>query len=126
MARKILIVDDDLFIRELYRDVLVNAGFDTDLAENGEEGLSKLKNGEYDLTLLDMKMSPIDGLNVLRKLSEENEAKTHGKIVLLTNMEMDDEIKEGLEKGASGYLVKADLTPDQLVEEINKFLPSQS
>lgn len=123
MAQRILVIDDDLFIRELYSEVLKKGGFEADLAENGEEGLIKIHSGGYGLILLDMKMSPMDGLSVLEKLNEAGDKSKNGPIILLTNMELDDDVKKGMEKGALGHLVKADLTPDQLLEQISKFLP---
>jgi DNA-binding response OmpR family regulator len=122
MANKILIIDDDLFIRELYDEVLKNGGFEVDLAENGEQGLSKLQNGGYALILLDMNMEPIDGLQVLKKLSEYEVKNKNGPILLLTNMSTDSKTQEGIQNGATGYLMKADLTPDQLVNKINEYL----
>lgn len=125
MAQKILVIDDDLFIRELYDEVLKNAGYDVDLAENGEEGLSKLQAGGYSLILLDINMEPINGISVLEKLTETGDLAKNGPILLLTNMSMDSEIKEGIDKGAASYLMKVDLTPDQLLEKISAYLPKE-
>lgn len=122
MAQKILVVDDDLFIRELYDTVLKKEGYEVDLAINGEEGLAKLQYGGYDLTLLDMRMPTLDGLGVLNELSKNPTTLKNGPIILLSNMGLDEQVKEGLQKGAQTYLVKADLTPDQLLENIKKLI----
>ena len=124
MTQKILVIDDDLFIRELYQEILSKDGYLVELAENGNEGLTKLQTGGYSLILLDMNMEPISGLDVLEKLTSSGIKEKNGPIFLLTNMSMDDNVKKGLEKGAVGYFVKADLTPDQLLEQIKKHLPS--
>ncbi len=122
MAQKILVIDDDLFIRELYDTVLRKNGYEVDLATTGEEGLGKLQSGGYALTLLDMHMPTLDGLGVLTGLSNNPPTVKNGPIILLSNMGLDELVKEGLQKGARAYLVKADLTPDQLLENIKKFL----
>ncbi len=122
MAQKILVIDDDLFIRELYDTVLKKEGYEVDLATTGEEGLTKLHSGGYSLTLLDMRLPTLDGLGVLNELSNNPPTIKNGPIILLSNMGLDEQVKEGLQKGASSYLVKADLTPDQLLENIKKLL----
>ncbi len=122
MEQRILVVDDDLFIREIYEDVLKTAGFEVDSAVNGEEALEKLKSGGYALILLDMMMPKVDGLGVLYSLSQTPSVSKNGPIILLTNSDLDARVKEGLTKGASSYLIKAALTPDQLLEKIKDFL----
>lgn len=124
MAQKILVVDDDQFIRELYETILKNAGYEVDLAVNGEEGLAKLQSGGYSLTLLDMRMPGLDGLGLLDSLKKTTLQVSNGPIILLTNAGVDEKATEGMQKGATAYLVKADMTPDQLLENIKKFLPA--
>ena len=120
MAQKLLIVDDDLYIRELYIEVLSDAGYEIDVAQDGVEGLKKLKNGGYALVLLDVMMPQKDGIQVLKDLKELAPAQPNGPTILLTNLSHDPIIQEGLKQGALSYLIKADITPDQLVEEVKK------
>lgn len=115
---KILVVDDDQYIRELYEEVLKDAGYEVESAMDGEEGFEKMQRGGYDLILLDIMMPRLDGLGVLNKLQELPEKPKNGKIVVLTNLAHDPVIKDATAKGASSYLIKADLTPDQLLEKI--------
>lgn len=122
MAKKVLVVDDDLFIRELYEEVLKDDGFTVDSAVDGEEGLKKIQAGGYDLILLDVMMPKKDGLGVLGELSAHPPTEKNGPILLLTNLGHDPIIKEAINKGATSYLNKADMTPDQLLEKIKKFL----
>lgn len=122
MAKKVLVVDDDLFIRELYEEVLKDEGYDVDAAVDGEEGLKKLQNGGYDLVLLDVMMPKKDGLGVLSELAAQPTAQQNGPILLLTNLGHDPIIQEAMQKGATSYLNKADMTPDQLVENIKKYV----
>ena len=122
MAKKVLVVYDDLYIRELYEEVLRDEGFTVESAVDGEEGLKKLQQGGYDLVLLDVMMPKLDGLGVLDGLQKNPPKEKNGAIVLLTNLGHDPIIKDALSKGAASYLIKADLTPDQLVEKLKSFL----
>jgi len=120
MAHKILIVDDDLYIRELYEEVLKDAGYEVTTAVDGEDGLSKVKGGGFDLILLDVMMPKLDGLGVLQKLSEISPKPTNGPIILLTNLSHDPIINEAMQHGASTYMIKADVTPDQLMAKVKE------
>ncbi len=120
--KKILVVDDDLFIRELYEEVLKGEGFTVETAEDGESGLHKLIEGGYDVVLLDVMMPKRDGIGVLTQLHSTPPKKPNGAILLLTNLGHDDVIKEALSLGAVTYLNKADMTPDQLVEHVRQYL----
>lgn len=122
MAQKILIVDDDEYLRDLYKEVLSDAGYEVDAVDNGENGLLKLEDGGYDLTLLDVVMPKLDGLGVLKKLKESSPKNPNGPIVLLTNLAHDPIVQEALNLGAARYIIKTDITPDQLVEEVKKTL----
>ncbi len=122
MVQKILVVDDDLFIREIYIEVLKNEGYEVDWAINGEEGFEKLQKGGYSLTLLDLMMPKLDGLGVLSALLTNPPKAKNGPIIMLTNSGPDYLVEEGLKKGAASFLVKADLNPDQLLEKVKNFL----
>lgn len=115
---KILIVDDDQYLRELYQEIIQDIGYEVDSAVDGEEGFKKITENKYDLVLLDVMMPKLDGLGVLKKLKEIN--KTDTKIIVLTNLAHDPIIEESLKNGALNYLIKADITPDQLIEAIKK------
>ncbi len=123
---RILVVDDDPTLRELYNEVLTTAGYQIDFAVDGEEGLQKIRAGSYDLVLLDVMMPRLDGLGVLTKLqTEEPKPAKMPKIVVWTNLSHDPAIKEAMQKGATNVLVKADLAPNQVVEMVQKYLPAQ-
>lgn len=121
MTEKILIVEDDKFLSELYHELLSQEGFEMELADDGEKGLEKMKTGGYDLVLLDIMLPKKDGLTILRELSDQ-EKKRCGQIVMLTNLGQDQIIKDGFELGATGYLIKSALTPDQVLHEVRVFL----
>lgn len=122
MTKKILLIEDDQFTRELYLDVFSANGFEMDSAPDGEAGLVKAKEGGYDLILLDVMMPKLDGLGVLKGLKASSPKKTNGPIILLTNLAHDPVVKEALETGAKGYLVKAEYNPDELLEKLKAYL----
>lgn len=114
--KKILIVEDDTYIRELYEDIFREEGVVVESAADGEEGLAKIKAGKYNLILLDIVLPKMDGLDILRQIKK---AKLKvAPIVVLTNLGHDPVLRESLSLGAEAYLVKSDLTPDQLVAEV--------
>lgn len=120
--QRILIIDDDLYIRELYQEILSDEGYSVTTAVNGEEGLVQLQEGGYNLTLLDVMMPKLDGIGVLKKLQEKPPRIPNGPILLITNLGHGPMITEGLNFGATAYYIKADLTPDQLVTKLRKYL----
>lgn len=122
MGKKVLIVDDDTYLRDLYEEVLKDAGYEVFKATDGEMGLSELMKGGYDLTLLDIMMPKKNGLEVLQALSQVQPRPQNGAILVLTNLAQDPVVSEALKTGASSYLVKADITPDQLVAKVKEFL----
>ena len=122
MAQKILVVEDDQFLRELYNQLLTEEGYEVDLAADGEEGLSKILKGGYDLVLLDIMLPKMDGLEILRRSKKQPSEKPNGSVVLLTNLGQDSIIKEGFNLGASGYLIKSSMNPDQVLSEVKVFL----
>lgn len=122
MAKKVLIVDDDVYLRDLYEEVLKAEGYEVMTAGDGEEGVTKLQIGGFDLTLLDVMMPKLDGLGVLKKLKETPPTTPNGTILLLTNLAQDPIVQEAMQLGAKSYLIKADITPDQLLEKVKEYL----
>ena len=119
--QKILIIEDDFFVRDLYARELAREGFETVTATNGEDGLLRVVEDRPDLVLLDIMLPKMSGLDVLKKLKEKEEIKDI-PIVLLTNLGQDSVIREGFSLGAIGYLIKAAYTPTQIIQEVKKFL----
>lgn len=117
-----MVVDDDLYIRELYEEVLKDEGYTVESASNGEEALNKLKLGGYDLILLDIMMPKLDGLGIMDALSKTPPPVKNGPIILLTNLDHDPLIKDAMSKGASAFIIKADITPADLLVQVKKFL----
>jgi CheY-like chemotaxis protein len=126
MAQRILVIEDDQFLRELYDELLREEGYEVELASDGQEGLDKVSRGGYDLILLDIMLPKIDGLEILRRLRDKPPEKPNGATVLLTNLGQDSIIKEGFNLGASGYLIKSAMNPDQVLSEVKVFLSKGS
>lgn len=122
MAKKILVVDDEQYIRDLYVEFFSNEGYEVDSAVDGVEGLKKLQNGGYDLVLLDVMMPQFDGVEVLEQLSKKPPKTPNGPIIILTNLTYEGVAKDALAKGAVDYIVKADVNPGQLMERLQKYL----
>lgn len=121
MNKKLLLVEDEEYIRDLYKRQLDLAGLMTDAFGLGNEGLAASEKSPYDLILLDIMLPDINGLQVLQKI-KQNPISKNTPVVLLTNLGQDAVIKQGFELGADGYLVKAAYTPDQIVQEIKNIM----
>jgi CheY-like chemotaxis protein len=126
MAKKLIVIDDDMYIRELYEEVLKGEGFDVDTAVNGEDALNKLKLGGYDLILLDIMMPKIDGLGVMDTLRATPPPTPNGPILMLTNLDHEPLVQDALKKGAAAFLIKADITPEDLINEVKKYLSEET
>jgi len=118
--KKILVVDDEDSVREIYRHEFLNSGYTVVVAADGEEGLLKAGEELPDMILLDIMLPKMSGIEVLRALKENKLTKTI-PVLLLTNLGEETIIKEGFELGADGYLLKVSYTPAQVVEEVKKF-----
>lgn len=120
--QKVLILEDDQYTRDVYQEVLIGAGYDVSTAVDGEEGLVKIKEGGYQLILLDMMMPKLDGLGVLSALKESPPVVSNGPIILLTNLAHDPVINKALSLGAKSFLIKSDLNPDELVAKLKELI----
>lgn len=118
--KKILLIEDELFIGDLYTRILTQQGYQVIRATNGDEGIT-LSTEKPDLILLDIMIPKINGLEVLRRL-KENLGTSDIPIVLLTNLGHENIIKEAFRMGASGYLLKMNMNPYELVRYVKDFL----
>lgn len=119
---KILVAEDDMYLRELYSELLAEEGFEVDSASDGPEAFTKMKSGGWDLVLLDIMLPKLTGLEVLKKLKIDPPLTKNGAVVFLTNLGTEDVIKEGFSLGGTGYLIKSQLTPDQVLTEVKNTL----
>jgi DNA-binding response OmpR family regulator len=123
---KVLVVEDDTFLRDLYIDVLKGDGFTVDTAIDGEEGIAKLQVGGYDLVLLDIMLPKLDGLSILRKLKDIPSSSPNKSIVVLSNLGQETAISEAISLGAKGYMIKSDYTPDQALKQFKSYMETIS
>lgn len=121
MSIKVLLIEDDATVREAYQEALLGAGYDVTVAVDGVEGLEHAKLGGFNLILLDVMMPRMDGLQMLRKLSENPPEKKNGPVWLLTNLSHDPVITQALDLGAAGAMIKSDIDPGQLIESVKKY-----
>lgn len=118
---KIAIIEDDSAIHQMYRMKFESEGFDVQLAADGRTGVELVKKFRPDLVLLDMQMPEVDGLSALRIIRKEDWGKTV-PVIILTNLGEEESPKELRSLGISGYIVKADLTPRQVVARVKETL----
>lgn len=121
MAKKVLLIEDETFIADLYARQLTKAGFEVKTAHDGAVGLKLLEGESFDLLLLDIMLPGMNGLELLKQWRTKH-ANSSMPVLLLTNLGQDEVIKEGFALGAQGYLIKAGYTPEQVVNEVNNAL----
>ncbi len=121
MAQKILIIEDDKFLRELIARKLVDENYEIEEAIDGEEGLKKTKTVKPDLILLDLILPGIDGFEVLSKIKEDPSLASI-PVIILSNLGQREDVEKGLKLGAVDYLVKAHFTPNEIIEKVKTVL----
>lgn len=118
---KILCIEDEFFISELYTRALKKAGYDVTAALNGVDGLQLAQTDQYDIILLDLMVPDMTGMDILRVLRDEKKTPhLHGKIIITTNLVQDDDARKEIESQADGYVIKADVTPKELVNYLSQ------
>lgn len=115
--KRILIVEDDNFVAEVYLAKLSEMGYETVLAQNGEEGLAELKKGKIDLILLDILMPIMNGIEMLEEVKKNEEWKNI-PVILLTNIGEKESIQKVREMGVKNYLIKSHFTPAEVIEKV--------
>lgn len=120
-GKKILLVEDDPFLSEMYTAKLIEAGFAVETADNGLGALEKLKENRPDLILLDLVLPKMDGFSVLREIRASAELKGL-RIIAFTNLGQKEEVEKGLTLGADDYIVKAHFTPSEVVAKVKDIL----
>jgi len=114
----ILVVEDNESLNAVYKLILEKNGYKVVTAFNGIDALKVLKRFTPDLILLDMLMPEMGGVGFLKKFSQPKNKKI--KIIILSNLDEDQEIKEAQKLGASHYILKASVSPSELIAQIEK------
>jgi len=119
---KILIVDDDKFLLDMYATKFTQSGFEVMAAMGSADAVEKLKNGFVpDVILTDVLMPSMDGFEFVETVKKDKLAE-NSKIVILSNKGEKPDIDKGVALGVAGYIIKASSIPSEVVEEVNKIL----
>lgn len=118
---KVLLVEDDPFIRDIYQVKFSQEGFEVFAVDNGIKALDKLKQVIPNIILLDIIMPYMDGVETLKNIkSNENWKKI--PIIMLTNISEKEKINESEQYGVDGYLIKSQFTPSEVVDKVKSLL----
>ena len=120
MAR-ILIIEDDFLIYKMYSEKLSRDGYEVEIAQNGEEGLKKLKSHPPDLVILDIMMPKKSGLAVIDEMKKDVNLEKI-PIIVLSNLSEGPDIERVRERGVQEYLIKSDLDPEDVSKTVKKYL----
>ena len=118
---KILVVDDDPFILDMYVIKFREQGFQIDTATDGKMAIERIDAGKPDMVLLDVVMPKMDGFDVIKKIQENKIPRTF-KILFLTNFGQKEDVERGMQLGADGYIIKAHFTPSEVVAKVKEIL----
>lgn len=120
---KVLLVEDDSFLRDLISQKLIKEGFQVSQGIDGEDGFRKATEEKPHIVLLDLILPGLDGFEVLKKIrAEAHISKT--PVIILSNLGQKDDIEKGIQLGATDYLVKAHNTPGEIIEKVKETLAS--
>ncbi|OGD56066.1 hypothetical protein A2V71_03885 [Candidatus Berkelbacteria bacterium RBG_13_40_8] len=121
---KLLLIEDDVTLVKMYERKFKSDGYDVAIAYDGIEGLKKASEEKPGLIVLDLMLPKLDGISVFKKLRSQPETfKT--PVLLLTNFDQEDAVFECFKLGAVDYLIKSDVTPQQVVTKIENLLENQ-
>jgi len=122
---KILIVDDDAFLRELYAMKFIECGHDVITALHASDALRILEQGDvFDLMLVDMIMPGMTGVELLNEI-KKMVPKVKMKLIVLSNQGQDQDIEEAKKAGAIGYIIKAQSIPSEVVKKVEKIMSAK-
>lgn len=118
---KLLCIEDENFIGELYTRALTHAGYDVLVVADGEAALAESETNKYDIILLDIMLPSMSGVEILRRLKDPTRpTPLKAKIIITTNLDQEESTREKIEKMADGYLIKAEITPRELVTYLSQ------
>jgi DNA-binding response OmpR family regulator len=117
MKKKVLLVEDEVTMRETLQEVFEEAGLEVDTASDGNKGLEKIKKNQYNLVLLDLILPKKNGFEILKEIKKE---KIKTPVLLLTNLSGMEDVQKALALGAKSYLVKSDYKPGEILEKVKE------
>ena len=119
--KKILLIEDDQFISDIYTTKLKSSGFEVEGASDVQEGIQKLKQSRFDLVLLDLILPNENGWTLFSEIQKDDTLRDL-KIIVCSNLSQKEDIDKAIKMGAIKYLIKANYTPSEIVEEVKKTL----
>lgn len=120
--QRIIFIEDDEMLVRAYQNKLTMEDFEVAIALDGEDALKQLQEKKFDLILLDLMLPKVDGFTILEKLRTSNWFSKNKPVVVFSNLGQESDINRAKDLGANDYLVKANLTPNQVVEKIREHL----
>ncbi len=124
-SKKILLVEDDAFLKNICETKLRRAGFDVVSVTDGKDALKELEKGEKvpDLVLLDLLLPTMDGFEVLARIRADSRPEVAKILVMiLSNLSSEEEVMKAKKLGANVYLVKAQYTMDEIIKKIKELI----
>jgi DNA-binding response OmpR family regulator len=121
-SSKILIIEDDRLIGEMYTRSLRATGYEVDWVIDGKQGLKAALSGKYNLILLDIMLPEKTGVVILRELRTPTNKIPNTHVIVMTNFEQDQQSRSAMEADADAYLIKADITPRRMLEVVARVL----
>ena len=119
--KRVLCIEDERFISDLYARALTSAGYDVMIIDDGELGLHEAVNGNYDIILLDIMLPTMNGVDLLYKIKDKHvQPPMQSKIIITTNLDQKEDVRKQVEEMADGYIIKAEVTPKELVSYIQQ------
>lgn len=119
MAKKVLLIDKDEIMTRIMARQFEAAGYEVDVAANGSEGLSKGKSLNPDVIILDIMLPDGDGISLLKELKGDEQTSSI-PVIVLTNLQVEERAEEAKKAGSADYLVKVNLTPEEIVERVER------
>ncbi|OGM26723.1 hypothetical protein A3D00_01450 [Candidatus Woesebacteria bacterium RIFCSPHIGHO2_02_FULL_38_9] len=125
--KRIFVIEDDFYIRDLYVEFFTQSGYEVVTATDGQQALEKVKGqGKFDVILLDIMLPQKSGIDVLKVFKSPEASTKDTPVFMLTNLGDENIIKEAFKLGADGYFLKVQLTPGDIINEIEAFLAKQN
>lgn len=119
--KKILLVEDNVFLSDLYKDVLESNNFTVHASQTGKDAMEQAKKGGWDLILMDVFLPDMNGFDIAKELKEHKPTPPNKSLVFFTNVDKPEEI-ESAKKLGDGFIMKSEITPGDLVERLKQYL----
>lgn len=121
-TKKLLLVDDDAFLRDMYATKFTESKFDVHVAETGHKAVSLIEQSpDFDVILLDMVMPGMTGIELIQEIKELF-PDMNAHCIVLSNQGQESDVAQAESVGADGYIIKAEAIPSDVVEQVTKII----